>query len=171
MIRSCLICALSFLTLVAVGCAKSDDPRPKANVPIDGLMPSGGAVYDGTYLADQTKVEMLPARTIPEGSLLDDAVAVASAPEAPARVAQEEMSPVSAEVPEAPAPAAGGGGGFWQRVGMKAMVASMSEPRPVATSSDPDVDDEGEDGEEDEDDEDEDDEEEEDDEDEEEDED
>ena len=141
MIRSGLVCTLSCLMLVVFGCAKSDEPRPQADAPINGLMPSGGAVYDGTYLADQTQVKTLPARAIPEDSLLGDAVAVSPAPKAPKPAAREVVKPSVASAAPAAAPMPSGSGGFWQRIGSKAIAASMSAPQPAAVPSD-DADDE-----------------------------
>jgi|CXWL01.1.fsa_nt_gi hypothetical protein len=125
-----------FLTLLTTsaalfGCTKSEERE--AQRAAGGLMPSAIPTYEPEYVSDQSSVKTLPVRKIsyePLDSFRTDGKP-STAKKSDAKKAPTQTARRSVKAPEKTAQAAsatgkspGGSGGFWKRVGIKALMGA-----------------------------------------------
>jgi len=136
--------ATCLMILAPFACAKSEDDLRPAQRAAGGLMPDTDPKFEAEYVADQSQVKTIAPRTIsyePLDTFRSKAEPAAKA-EAPAEAEPSKPTARAAPGPRGTLSATppGGGGNFWSRVGMKALMgggAAPPAPRPPGPGQPP----------------------------------
>lgn len=139
--RPFFIFALVAIGFCSVGCTKSDDDVKKAQRATAGLMPAEEPKFEAEYVADQSQVKLVAARTVSYEPLETFRGKSKSEPkEEDSKGEKETEEPTAkAKSPARGAPSGGapsGGGNFWTRVGMKALMGGAAPPQESAPNDD-----------------------------------
>ena len=136
------------ICLVAISmtrCTKSDEDVRKAQRATSGLMPDNDPKFEAEYVSDQSQVKLVAARTISYESLdtfrgksKSKSASDESVSDEKPKKATPGASPKSNGAAGQPAArTSSGGGGFWSRVGMKALMGGGAPPSGAAPPAKP----------------------------------
>lgn len=140
MLRKLLICAICLFVAAPFACTKSEDDLRPAQRAAGGLMPDNDPKFEAEYVADQSQVKLVAPRTVSYEPLDTFRGKAESAARSDDAASEAEPARPTARAAPAPrgtqsAPRSGGGGNFWSRVGMKALMGGgAAPPGPRSTS-------------------------------------
>ena len=138
MLRKLPVYAICLFVAAPIACTKSEDDLRRAQRAASGLMPDNDPKFEAEYVADQSQVKTNAPRTVSYEPLDTFRGKAEPAAKADAPAEAEPSKPTARAVP-APrgtpsAAPSGGGGNFWSRVGMKALMGGAAPPGPRPAS-------------------------------------
>ncbi|HKQ48120.1 MAG TPA: hypothetical protein VJZ71_08635 [Phycisphaerae bacterium] len=132
MLRKLPLYAICLFAAAPFACTKSEDDLRPAQRAAGGLMPDTDPKFEAEYVADQSQVKLVAPRTVsyePLDTFRGKAEPAAKA-DAPADAEPAKSTARAAPGPRGTpsAPPSAGGGNFWSRVGMKALMGGGAAP-------------------------------------------